>query len=78
VEVDVISYAYQRIGLDWGWLYAVLLGSIIGSHLNIPVAHFRDHTEVHALEVVYSGIRHRIPTVVQTGETTLAVNVGRP
>jgi uncharacterized membrane protein len=76
VEVGVISYAYQQIGIPQGWLYTVLLGSVIGSHVNIPVARFPDHTEMHDTDVSYFGVRHRVPIVVPTGETTLAVNVG--
>src|ERR1700738_1799683 len=76
VEVGVISYAYQQIGIPQGWLYTLLLGSILGSHVNIPVARFRDHTEMHDTDVSYFGVRHRVPTMTPTGETVLAVNVG--
>ena len=45
VGLDVITYAHQRIGLSPGWLFAALLGSIIGSWFDIPVARLPDRSE---------------------------------
>jgi len=74
--LDVITYAYQRIGLSRDWLYAALAGSIIGSRIDIPLAHLPDRTEARDEEVTAFGIRYRIPASEHTGTTTLAVNVG--
>jgi uncharacterized membrane protein len=71
-----ISYAYRRIGLDQNWLIAALVGSILGSRINIPVARFPDRTRHEEREVVAFGVRYRVPTVTHTGTTVLAVNVG--
>ena len=77
VGLDVITYAHQRIGLSPGWLFAALLGSIIGSWFDIPVARLPDRSERRESDAVAFGVRYRIPTVVHTGTTTVAVNVGR-
>ena len=71
-----VSYAYRRIGLDQHWLIAALVGSILGSRVNIPVAHFPDRVRHEQREVVAFGIRYRVPVVTHTGTTVLAVNVG--
>ncbi|MGO8723589.1 MAG: DUF1614 domain-containing protein [Acidimicrobiales bacterium] len=76
VGLDVITYAHQRIGLSPGWLFAALLGSIIGSWFDIPVARLPDRSERRESDAVAFGVRYRIPTVVHTGTTTVAVNVG--
>ena len=76
VGLDVITYAYQRIGLSPGWLFAALLGSIIGSWFDIPVARLPDLTERRESDAIAFGVRYRIPTVVHTGTTTVGVNVG--
>jgi uncharacterized membrane protein len=76
VFLNVISFAYERIGLSRGWLFAALFGSIIGSWFDIPVARFPDRTETVDRDVVAFGVRYRVPTVTHTGTTTLAVNVG--
>ncbi|HVW02535.1 MAG TPA: DUF1614 domain-containing protein [Planctomycetaceae bacterium] len=38
IELRVIQYAYQRIGIDRRYVFSVLLLSLLGSYLNIPVA----------------------------------------
>jgi uncharacterized membrane protein len=76
VALNVLTYAYERIGLSAGWLYAVIVGSLVGSRLNIPVRRFPDHTERRDTQVVVFGVRYRVPEVVHTGQTVLAVNVG--
>jgi uncharacterized membrane protein len=76
VLVDVIAYAYQRVGLDRNWLFAALAGSIIGSRVDLPVARFPDRSEPRDVEVTVFGIRYRAPDQVRTGTTVLAVNVG--
>jgi len=76
VGLGVISYAYRRIGLSPGWMFAALFGSIIGSAFDIPVARLPDRTETQESDVVVFGVRYRIPTTVHSGTTILAVNVG--
>jgi uncharacterized membrane protein len=76
VELNALTYAYERIGLSARWLYAVIVGSAVGSRINIPVRHLPDQTERHDKDVVVFGIRYRVPEVVRTGHTLIAVNVG--
>lgn len=38
IELRVIQYAYQRIGVDRRYVFSVLLLSLLGSYFNIPVA----------------------------------------
>src|SRR5262249_17078959 len=37
VEVRVLTYAYRKVGVHPGYAFAVLLLSLIGSHVNIPL-----------------------------------------
>jgi uncharacterized membrane protein len=76
VIVGAISYAYRRIGLDQNWLFAALFGSILGSRINIPIRHFSGGPHREVREVTSFGVRYRVPVTVQSGRTTLAVNVG--
>jgi uncharacterized membrane protein len=76
VELNVLTYAYERIGLSAGWLYAVIVGSLIGSRINIPVRHLPEETVRRDKEYVAFGMRYRVPEWVHTGHTVLAVNVG--
>ena len=76
IELNVLTFAYERIGVGAGWLYALIIGSLVGSRINIPVRRFPDHTEKRDTEFVAFGVRYRVPEVVHTGQTVLAVNVG--
>jgi uncharacterized membrane protein len=76
VELNVLTYAYERIGLSAGWLYAVIVGSLVGSRINVPVRRLPDDTKRPDTEFVAFGVRYRVPQVPHTGHTVLAVNVG--
>jgi uncharacterized membrane protein len=76
VGLNLVAFVYHRIGLSRGWIIAILFGSILGSWLNIPVHRFPDRVEVFDTEVVFFGMRYRIPTLAHTGTTILAVNLG--
>jgi uncharacterized membrane protein len=74
--VNVASYAYGRLGLGEGWVFAVLVASILGSWLNIPVAHLRGETVFEPMLVRVFGMLYVVPARVEKGTKTVAVNVG--
>src|SRR6266446_2163502 len=39
IEVGILKYAYTKIGVDRRYVFLVLLLSLVGSYVNIPVAH---------------------------------------
>ena len=39
VEVEVLVYAYHKIGINPRHIFALLLLSLLGSYVNIPVYH---------------------------------------
>ena len=51
VEVGILGYAYQRIGVDRRYVFLLLFFSLMGSYVNIPVAHLPAH-EFHSERVV--------------------------
>lgn len=76
IEIHVISYAFQMIGLPPELAFAALLASLIGSYVNIPIRRIAAG-DLHPIAVVRSfGMRYRVPTRHWDGHTTLAVNVG--
>jgi uncharacterized membrane protein len=54
----------------------VLLGCILGSRLNIPMARFTDRRAVQNLYVLALGVVYRIPVMRRTRGNVLAINVG--
>ena len=75
VQVGVFSYALGRLGIGPAQATLVLLASLAGSVINIPVARLRGNvTQLRQLVTVF-GMRYVIP-VVRSSRTTVAVNVG--
>jgi uncharacterized membrane protein len=74
--VGGIEYAYHRIGVPEGALFGVVLGSLLGGAINIPIARLPARSAPSTREVVVFGIRYRVPVMPETTTTTLAVNLG--
>ncbi|MCI2975092.1 MAG: DUF1614 domain-containing protein [Ferrimicrobium sp.] len=77
VALDLLSFAYRRIGIAPGWLLLTLVGTIVGSFINVPVARVHNPVE-QPIErsISFLGIRYVIPTPPRPSETTIAVNLG--
>jgi uncharacterized membrane protein len=76
LQLKLLSYAYMRIGLDSRVAMLVLLGSLLGSYINIPVAQLAE-ARVASDEVIdFFGMRYVVPVEVDWPGTIIAVNVG--
>jgi uncharacterized membrane protein len=76
VEIGLTGYAYERVGVQRRDVFLVLLLSLLGSDVNIPVAEFPAARVVSGQEVTAFGLRHVIPVVHERPGTVPAVNVG--
>ena len=74
--LGVIEYAYRRIGISEGALFALVWLSLIGGFVNLPVGRLHGQATVGVEEVVAFGIRYRVPIVRRPMPTILAVNIG--
>jgi uncharacterized membrane protein len=73
---DVLTYTYRHLGISVRWMAVILAAALLGSYINIPVARFRAQVFRASALVTVFGVTYRIPVVVETGRTTVAVNVG--
>jgi uncharacterized membrane protein len=76
VEVGILGYAYQTVGIDRRYVFLLLLMCFLGSYINIPVYQLPPETVRTAGQVTFFGIPYIIPTVTQYPGTVIAVNVG--
>jgi uncharacterized membrane protein len=76
IQLGALHYAYSRIGLSSKYATLVLLASLLGSYINIPVAHFADERVVPQEVIDFFGRRYVVPMVVDWPGMILAVNVG--
>ncbi|MFB3765150.1 MAG: DUF1614 domain-containing protein [Methanotrichaceae archaeon] len=76
--LDLARTAFTRIGFSWEHALLVLVASLVGSGINIPVANLKS-TEPVAQDAYVSvfGVTYRIPVVEDTARyTVLAINFG--
>jgi uncharacterized membrane protein len=74
--LSALEYAYRRIGVPEGALFALMVSSLLGGAVNIPVARWETRPVVVEAEILIFGIRYRMPLVRRATSTILAVNLG--
>ncbi len=76
VEIGVLRYAYEKMGVNRRYVFAILLLSLLGSYVNIPVAELPPERVLSGQEVSFFGMRYVVPLVTEWPRTIIAVNVG--
>ena len=76
VEVGVLGYAYEKVGVDRRYVFTLLVLSLVGSGVNIPVAELPPERVLSGEEVVFFGMRYVVPVVEDWPRTVIAINVG--
>lgn len=76
IEIGIIAYAYEKIGVDSRYVFGLLLLSLFGSYVNIPVAELPGKEMLSGQEVTFFGMRYVIPLVQEWPRTVIAVNLG--
>ncbi len=76
VQVGVISYAYERLGISAHLIFPLLLLSLFGSSLNIPITKVESGSLVSDRMVDFFGVRHVIPILRHQQGTVIAINLG--
>src|SRR5579862_3886216 len=76
VQVGVISYAYDKMGIDRRYIFGILLLTLGGSAINIPIAEFPAQDIEAAKVVTFFGVQYVVPVVQHQNRTILAVNLG--
>src|ERR671930_835467 len=69
LQLGALHYAYTRIGVSARTALLLLLGSLIGSYINIPVAELPAQAVMSGREIEYFGMRYVVPVVVQWPST---------
>jgi uncharacterized membrane protein len=76
IEVNVLTYAYQKIGVNRRYVFALLLLSLLGSYINIPIYQLPPEEIRSGGTVLFYGVPYVIPMVTKTPGTVIAVNLG--
>ncbi|MGB6068629.1 MAG: DUF1614 domain-containing protein [Desulfomonilaceae bacterium] len=76
IEVNVLEYAYQKIGINRRYVFSILLLSLLGSYVNLPVYQLPPEAVRSGGVVSFFGVPYVIPVVTEWPGTVLAVNLG--
>jgi uncharacterized membrane protein len=76
--VGIIGGAFRAIGFSWYTSILILMGSLLGSWINIPIAKIYTKKKVSEPQTIeFFGIVFRVPGVAEVkSPTILAINVG--
>ncbi len=76
IEIGVLQFAYSKLGLNRWYVYLILLGSLLGSYVNVPVAELPGRRVETDKVISYYGVQYVIPRVENWPGTIIAVNIG--
>lgn len=76
VELRIMKYAYENIGIGQRHMFVLLFFSFVGSYVNVPIAHLPSEPVVSNQLVSYFGMEYVVPMVRQWPGTVLAINIG--
>ena len=76
VVLDLLRHAYLNLGVSPRTAMYLLLGSLIGSYFNIPIADLPGAPVMSDQAITFFGMQYNVPGVEYSGGTVIAVNVG--
>lgn len=76
IELRIVRYAYERIGVSQRFMLILLLLSFLGSYVNIAVARLPPETMYAPGIVQHFGVPYVVPVPTASAGTIIALNVG--
>lgn len=76
LPLKLMKYAYEQLGVGPSGAVLLLLGSLIGSYINIPIAVISQKAVMASQLIDHFGMRYQVPAATDWGGTVLAINVG--
>jgi uncharacterized membrane protein len=76
LQLGALRYAYLSLGVSSGTAMRLLVGSLIGSYFNIPIAVLPGKEVMSDKVVNYFGMQYVVPAVQNWPGTEIAINVG--
>lgn len=76
IEIGLLGFAYEKMGISRRYVFTLLLLSLLGSYVNIPVAELPAERVLSDQVITFFGMQYIIPFVQEWPRTLIAVNVG--
>lgn len=76
LEFRILHFAYEQLGISSRLAMLILLATLLGSSVNIPLVRLAPEKVVSGAVVHHHGMRYVVPTVRHWPATVIAINVG--
>ncbi len=76
LQFGAINYAYEKMGVGRRYILGILLLSLAGSAINIPIAELPGEEIVVEKAVNFFGVWYAVPAIEHQGRTVVAINLG--
>jgi uncharacterized membrane protein len=76
IEIGILEYAYESMGVNQRYMFLLLVASLFGSYVNIPVWELPAERVYTEGIVGYFGMQYVIPHMLTKSKTIIAVNLG--
>jgi uncharacterized membrane protein len=76
IEIGILRYAYERIGVGRRHMFALLILSFLGSYVNIPLFRLAGHKAASGELLNFFGMLYVVPVVTDWPGTIVAINLG--
>jgi uncharacterized membrane protein len=76
IQLIVLRHTYIRVGASSRMALVLLVGSLLGSYVNIPIAQLPEQEIISGRQITYYGMHYVVPVVVDWPGTVIALNVG--
>jgi uncharacterized membrane protein len=76
IEINILKYAYEKMGVNRRYIFSLLLFSLLGSYINIPVYQLPPEEIRSGGIVFFYGVPHIVPMLTKEPGTVIAVNLG--
>jgi uncharacterized membrane protein len=76
IQIGILRHAYMRLSVSSGAAILLLLASLIGSYINIPIVQLPEQHILSGRHVEFFGMHYSVPVVIDWPGTVIAINVG--
>jgi len=76
LPLGLMKYAYEQLGVSPAGAVLLLLGSLLGSYINIPITVISQKSATAGEVVAFYGMQYQVPSATDWGGSVLAINVG--
>jgi uncharacterized membrane protein len=76
LQIGMIGLAFSRLGLPPEYLFGILMGTFLGSYVNIPIGILEGGTFIDQKEVKFFGLPYPVAPQYRPHKTVIAINLG--